>query len=125
LLPLASHRARVFRRPRGEKKNRSRARIKFLIQDLGIENSRELFLEERSKLIGGAYVAQEANRTTTSSSRLSARVGIFTQRWVIPTSQRGVSAGRSGVLGHLSVLQSGFADGVPPELFLNFSIPKS
>jgi len=36
LLPLAQAIARVFA-ARGEKKNRSRARIKFLIQDLGIE----------------------------------------------------------------------------------------
>src|SRR4029077_11180195 len=34
----------------GEKKNRSRARIKFLIQDLGIEKFRELVLEERKNL---------------------------------------------------------------------------
>src|SRR3984885_13321344 len=36
LLPLAQSIARVFARL-GEKKNRSRARIKFLVQDLGIE----------------------------------------------------------------------------------------
>ena len=41
--------ARVFARL-GEKKNRSRARIKFLIQDLGIEKFRELVLEERKTL---------------------------------------------------------------------------
>ena len=42
LLPLTQAIARVFT-ARGEKKNRSRARIKFLIQDLGIENSRNWF----------------------------------------------------------------------------------
>src|SRR6202158_6344 len=46
LLPLAQAIARVFA-ARGEKKNRSRARIKFLIQDLGIEKFRELVMEER------------------------------------------------------------------------------
>ena len=46
LLPLAQAIARVFAKY-GEKKNRSRARIKFLIQDLGIEKFRELVLEER------------------------------------------------------------------------------
>ena len=49
LLPLAQSIARVFTRY-GEKKNRSRARLKFLIQDLGIEKFRELVLEERKIL---------------------------------------------------------------------------
>jgi sulfite reductase (ferredoxin) len=49
LLPLAQAIARVFA-ARGEKKNRSRARIKFLIQDLGIEKFKELVLEERRNL---------------------------------------------------------------------------
>src|SRR3984893_241851 len=45
LLPLAQAISLVFARL-GEKKNRSRARIKFLIQDLGIEKFKELVLEE-------------------------------------------------------------------------------
>src|ERR1700733_14429757 len=49
LLPLAQSIARVFARL-GEKKNRSRARIKFLVQDLGIEKFKELVLEERKSL---------------------------------------------------------------------------
>src|SRR5487761_743065 len=49
LLPLAQSISRVFARL-GEKKNRSRARLKFLIQDLGIEKFRELVLEERKTL---------------------------------------------------------------------------
>jgi len=49
LLPLAQAIGRVFAKY-GEKKNRSRARIKFLIQDLGIEKFRELVLEERKNL---------------------------------------------------------------------------
>lgn len=49
LLPLAQAIARVFARL-GEKKNRNRARLKFLIQDLGIEKFRELVLEERKNL---------------------------------------------------------------------------
>jgi sulfite reductase (ferredoxin) len=49
LLPLAQAIARVFAR-HGEKKNRNRARIKFLIQDLGIEKFRELVHEERKIL---------------------------------------------------------------------------
>src|ERR1700722_16386454 len=49
LLPLAQAISRVFARL-GEKKNRSRARIKFLVQDLGIEKFKELVLEERKVL---------------------------------------------------------------------------
>ena len=49
LLPLAQAIARVYARL-GEKKNRSRARIKFLVQDLGIEKFKELVLEERQTL---------------------------------------------------------------------------
>jgi sulfite reductase (ferredoxin) len=49
LLPLTQAIARVFARL-GEKKNRNRARIKFLVQDLGIEKFRELVLEERKML---------------------------------------------------------------------------
>src|SRR5438067_11166732 len=49
LLPLAQAIARVFAR-HGEKKNRNRARIKFLIQDLGIEQFKQLVLEERKNL---------------------------------------------------------------------------
>jgi len=49
LLPLTQSIARVFARL-GEKKNRNRARIKFLIQDLGIEKFRELVFEERKTL---------------------------------------------------------------------------
>ncbi len=49
LLPLAQAIARVFAK-HGEKKNRNRARIKFLVHDLGIEKFRELVLEERKNL---------------------------------------------------------------------------
>ena len=49
LLPIAQSVGRVFA-ALGEKKNRSRARIKFLVQDLGIEKFKELVLEDRKKL---------------------------------------------------------------------------
>jgi len=49
LLPLAQAIARVFARL-GEKRNRNRARIKFLVQDLGIEKFREIVREERDTL---------------------------------------------------------------------------
>jgi sulfite reductase (ferredoxin) len=49
LLPLSQAISRVFARL-GEKENRARARIKFLIHKLGIEEFRRLVLEERQKL---------------------------------------------------------------------------
>jgi sulfite reductase (ferredoxin) len=49
LLPLAQAISRVFARL-GEKRNRARARIKFLVNKLGIEEFRRLVLEERAKL---------------------------------------------------------------------------
>ena len=49
LLPVAQAIARVFARL-GEKKNRSRARLKFLIHDLGIEKFKELVWAERRTL---------------------------------------------------------------------------
>ncbi len=49
LLPLSQAMGRVFARL-GEKKNRARARIKFLIAKLGIDEFRKLVLEERKIL---------------------------------------------------------------------------
>ena len=50
LLPVAQAIARVFARM-GEKRNRARARIKFLVAQLGVEEFRRLVLEERSQLL--------------------------------------------------------------------------
>ncbi|MEW5979854.1 MAG: nitrite/sulfite reductase [Acidobacteriota bacterium] len=49
LLPTAQAIARIFAR-HGEKRNRNRARMKFLVQDWGIEKFRSEVLEERKKL---------------------------------------------------------------------------
>lgn len=49
LHPLAQAISLVFARL-GEKKNRSRARLKFLVQDLGLEKFKELVSEERKSL---------------------------------------------------------------------------
>jgi len=49
ILALAQAISRVFARL-GEKRNRARARIKFLVKNLGIEEFRRLVLEERAKL---------------------------------------------------------------------------
>ncbi|MGH8059016.1 MAG: nitrite/sulfite reductase, partial [Candidatus Entotheonellia bacterium] len=57
ILPLAQAISRVFARL-GEKKNRGRARIKFLVDKLGIDKFRELVLAEREVL------PQEAAWTT-------------------------------------------------------------
>jgi sulfite reductase (ferredoxin) len=49
LLPMAQAISRVFARL-GEKRNRARARLKFLVANLGIDEFRRLVLEERQKL---------------------------------------------------------------------------
>ncbi len=49
LLPLAQAVARVFARL-GEKKNRQRARLKFVVAKLGIDEFRKVVAEERSRL---------------------------------------------------------------------------
>lgn len=49
ILPIAQAIARVFARL-GEKRNRNRARLKFLVEQLGIEEFRRLVFEEREKL---------------------------------------------------------------------------
>jgi sulfite reductase (ferredoxin) len=49
ILPLTQAVSRVFARL-GEKENRGRARIKFLVAKLGIEEFRRIVLEERAKL---------------------------------------------------------------------------
>lgn len=49
MLPLAQAIARVFARL-GEKRQRARARMKFLVANLGIDEFRRLVLEEREKL---------------------------------------------------------------------------
>jgi sulfite reductase (ferredoxin) len=49
LLPIAQAMGRVFSRL-GERQNRARARFKFVVKKLGIEETRRLVLEERAKL---------------------------------------------------------------------------
>jgi sulfite reductase (ferredoxin) len=49
LLPMAQAVSRVFARL-GEKENRSKARIKFLVRKLGVEEFKRLVFEERGKL---------------------------------------------------------------------------
>src|SRR5271165_4949706 len=49
LLPIAQAMSRVFSRL-GERQNRARARFKFVVKKLGIEETKRLVLEERAKL---------------------------------------------------------------------------
>jgi sulfite reductase (ferredoxin) len=49
LLPIAQALSRVFARL-GERQNRAKARFKFVVKKLGIEETRRLVLEERAKL---------------------------------------------------------------------------
>ena len=92
LLPLAQAIARVFAK-HGEKKNRNRARIKFLVHDLGIEKFKELVREERKTLpfdprwteyIQEALQSQEA--PSRPAGELPALVSITTsepfERWL-------------------------------------------
>ena len=69
LLPTMQAISRVFARL-GEKRNRARARIKFLIANLGIEEFRKLVLEERQKLSPDprwtAYLASVNEQTETA-----------------------------------------------------------
>ena len=80
LLPLAQAIARVFARL-GEKKNRSRARIKFLVQDLGIEKFKELVLEERKILPDDprwTQYVEDAERVEETALRPASEVGSST-----------------------------------------------
>ena len=49
LLPIAQAMSRIFSRL-GERQNRARARFKFVVKKLGIEETKRLVLEERAKL---------------------------------------------------------------------------
>ena len=49
LLPISQAMSRVFARL-GERANRARARFKFVVKKLGIEETKRLVLEERAKL---------------------------------------------------------------------------
>ena len=71
LLPIAQAIARVFAR-HGEKKFRARARIKFLVAKLGIEEFRRLVLEEREQLPHDPRWTSSLEEPWTELHRLSA-----------------------------------------------------
>lgn len=88
LLPMAQAVSRIFARM-GEKRNRARARIKFLIANLGIDEFRRLVLEERAALpaeprwtdyLAQAYAYQETPLRTGDSLNGGERPEGF-ERW--------------------------------------------
>ncbi len=88
LLPLAQAVCRVFARL-GEKQNRSRARMKFLVKSLGIEEFRRLVREERAGLepderwaafLKNLHVTDEAPLRPPSALPMAGQPGDF-ERW--------------------------------------------
>ena len=79
LLPTAQAISRVFARL-GEKKNRNRARIKFLVHDLGIEKFRALVLEERENLPHDSRWNQYLTETSSASEEPLKPTGDFPEQ---------------------------------------------
>jgi sulfite reductase (ferredoxin) len=78
LLPTAQAVCRVFARL-GEKKNRARARLKFLVSSMGIDEFRRAVLEEREKLpkdseyeIGGGFLRSASDAASRPPGALPA-----------------------------------------------------
>lgn len=85
LLPISQAVCRVFARL-GEKKNRARARLKFVIQKMGIEEFKKVVAEERTKLpfdarwtsfLSDLSAAEETPRRDPSLLTISRRPGEF------------------------------------------------
>ena len=100
LLPIAQAISRVFGRL-GEKQNRAKARIKFLVKKLGIEELKRLVLEERALLredprwtafLSDLHVTDEKPLRAAAPLPPGARADAFT-RWrasnVVPQRQPG------------------------------------
>ena len=77
LLPLARAIGRVFARL-GEKKNRNKARLKFVVQKLGIDEFRELVVEERATMPDDPSLAEVLRRDPRATTR-SPRAGRVVQ----------------------------------------------
>ncbi len=76
LLPMCQAMSRVFARL-GEKKNRNTARLKFLVNKLGLEEFRKLVLEERKSLADDpAWTAYLKNLKVTDETPLKAGVAL-------------------------------------------------
>ena len=59
----------------GEKKNRARARIKFMVHDLGIEKFKALVLEERDRLPPDPRWKQYLDEALAASGKVSPTAG--------------------------------------------------
>ncbi|MGQ9633932.1 MAG: nitrite/sulfite reductase, partial [Bryobacteraceae bacterium] len=91
LLPTAQAIARIFARL-GEKKNRNRARLKFLVEKLGIEEFRRLVAEERaalppdpawtSYLPDAERFAEKPSRPPSQLVRIDSGNGAGMSRWL-------------------------------------------
>ena len=79
LLPLAQAICRVFARL-GEKQNRARARIKFLVKKLGIEEFKRLVLEERAKLPARSALDRRTSRRCRRTTRQPLQAGRGAER---------------------------------------------
>jgi sulfite reductase (ferredoxin) len=105
LLPMTQALCRVFGRL-GEKENRARARIKFLVKKLGIEELRRLTLEERGKLRPDPRwtdYLQNLSQTDETPLRLPSQLGDLSddsafERWrrtnVLPQRQKGYATAK-------------------------------
>lgn len=105
LLPMSQAVARVFARL-GERENRSKARIKFLVKKLGLEEFKRLVFEERGKLrdderwtafLADLHSTDESPLKPPSELLASARTPAF-DKWaatnVKPQSQPGYSTAK-------------------------------
>jgi sulfite reductase (ferredoxin) len=105
LLPMSQAVARVFARL-GERENRSKARIKFLVKKLGLEEFKRLVFEERGKLrsderwtafLADLHSTDESPLKPPSELLASARTPAF-DKWattnVKPQSQTGYSTAK-------------------------------
>src|SRR6478752_8219354 len=116
LLPMCQAVARVFARL-GERENRSKARIKFLVKKLGLEEFKRLVFEERSKLrTDERWTAFLADLHSTDesplkpASELSGQQSAAFSAWaatnVEPQAQAGYSTAKVNLpLGDFSPLQ--------------------
>lgn len=106
LLPTAQSIARVFARL-GEKKNRNRARMKFLVEKLGLEEFRRLVAEERAALAPDpawtSYLpeaelfAERPSRPPTELVQLETANGSDFHRWLASNVYRQRQPGYAAV----------------------------
>ena len=114
MLPTAQAVCRVFARL-GEKKNRARARLKFLVASLGIDEFRRLVLEEREKLLTDA-------RWTGLVSELEAGRSVSEVFLTAATDQPARRPARLGPGPHPEGFTAWTATNVYPQSQLGYSV---